>query len=307
MSKDILVSMTTTEDPVKTSLLTARTEFSKARIWPMQPMEIDPSGWLENFAPEDRHVAVALLDTFMFFNGEMTKTLLESALASLAAQPEYSDSPHKWESFLRRALITFPTGETPSPTDSGYMFVRIARQQFGFPESQIVDPQGAVVKVDASQEPVPVIFVDDIVGSGDQLIETWCRDYPLREGGFTSLNDQWEGGEIESVHVVAPIVTWAANQRLTEDYPYFGIGKAHILGPEYSAKNSRTVLVPEELRTDLTRVITKYSPKCGFSGKDAFGHNELALNIAFEHSFPDLSLPLLWSESSDWKPLRKRS
>lgn len=300
-------AMTETRSPKTTSILDVRKEFSKARIWPAQPIEIDPTGWLGNFDDEDVDVAVALLESFVFFNDAMTKTLLESALASLAAQDNFSGDPEMWASFLRRTLISFPTGEDPSPTDSGYIFARMARQHFGFAENQIVDPPTAVKRIEESQSPLPIIFVDDVVGSGDQLISTWRREYPNRNRAYVSLEDQWNDGAIESAHVVAPIVTWMAKARLAEDFPYFKIGKAHLLTREYSATNENTVLVPEELRGDLLAVISKYADRINKTPEEALGHGRLALNIAFEHSFPDLSLPMLWAESEDWKPLRRRS
>lgn len=288
-------------------LLAMRSEFSRAGIWPAQPMNINPAGWISNFDEEDVEVALALLESFIFFNSAMTSTLLESAMASLAAETRFANDPDEWYSFLQRAIITFPTGEEPSPTDSGYLFVRMVRQELGFAEGQIFEAGGAVRYVDKAKQAIPIIFVDDIVGSGDQLIATWKRDYRLANGGYSSLCDQWENDEIESVHIVTPITTWFARERLAEDYPYIRIGSAHVIGPEYSARHEQTALVPEGLRTDLNRIILKYAPRLGLREDEAFGHNDLGLNLAFEHSFPDLSLPMLWDESANWKPLRRRS
>lgn len=270
-------------------------------------MQIDPEGWLSNFDAEDKPIACALLESFIFFNDDMTSTLLESALASVASEPVFARDPSTWEYFLNNAVITFPTGEVPNPTDSGYLFVRHIRQNLGFSEEQIYDPSGAVNKLESQHVEVPLILVDDIVGSGDQVIETWERKYPLGSSGYSSLKDQWENDKVGSVYVVAPIVTWYAEDRLAKQYPDIKIRAAHTLGAEYSAKSDETALVPESLRAGLVDMIIKYAPRIGMTASDAFGHHDLGLNMAFDHAMPDLTLPMIWSDTPNWKPLRRRS
>lgn len=289
-----------------TRLLELRGEFSNANIWPMQPMDIDPAGWLSNFDDEDQLVASALLESFVFFNEDMVSALLRSALASIAEQPDFDAGQSAWQSFLDSVLISFPAGEEPSPTDSGYHFVRKMRQ-VGFDEGRILDPPGMVNRIESLTEPAALILVDDIVGSGDQLVASWNRDYPLRSGGYTSLAEQWDEGKITAAYVVAPIVTWEARRRLAEDLPFMRVRAAHTLGPEYSALSEHTILVPEALREQLKDVVIKYAPRIGVSEDKAFGHGRLGLNLAFDHATPDLTLPLIWSSAAEWKPLRRRS
>ena len=287
-------------------LLESRGEFSNASIWPMQPMEIDPAGWLSNFDEEDQPVASALLESFVFFNDEMVSSLLRSALASIAGYPDFDPGIGEWERFLDNVLVSFPTGEEPSPTDSGYHFVRKMRQ-FGFDEDRILDPQGMVNRIESLADPIALILVDDIIGSGDQMVASWKRDYPLRSGGYTSLASQWEEEKITAVYAISPVVTWDARRRLAEDLPFMRVRAAHTLGQEYSALSEQTILVPAALRKKLKDVVIKYAPRIGITEEKAFGHAQLGLNLAFDHATPDLTLPLIWSSTAGWKPLRRRS
>lgn len=270
-------------------------------------MEIDPSGWLKNFDVEDQDVALAILDSFIFFNEAMTTSLLKAAMSTISTGKEFDGHPNIWNTFINRVLITFPTGESPSPTDSGHLFVRQARQKLGFSESQIHTPNSVVDFIEHSGTATALILMDDIVGSGDQLIATWNRDYPLVAGGFTSLSEQYKQGKIDAVYVVAPIITVTATERLSEDFSFMQIRAAHILGHEYCAINPNTNIVPEFLRERLHQVISKYSPQVGCPSNGSYGHGKLGLNLAFSHSMPDLTLPLIWANTPNWTPLRRRS
>jgi hypothetical protein len=88
---------------------------------------------------------------------------------------------------------------------------------------------------------------------------------------------------------------------------FLRIRVAHVLGQEYSALSENTTLVPEALRARLKDVVVKYSTRIGIPEEKVFGHGRLGLNLAFGHSIPDFTLPLMWATAPDWKPLRRRS
>lgn len=289
------------------SVLSLRSDFTQARLWPMQPMDIDPAGWLRNFDEEDSEVALALLDSFLFFNEEMTLSLLRSALASIAARAPFEKNAGTWNRFLENAVITYPTGENPNPTDSGHLFARHARTKLGFREEQICTPNDAVKLAESAQNPITLFFIDDIVGSGDQLVETWTRGYVLDEGGYTTLKDQFSEGKLAGVYVAAPIATEAAKIRLLEELPYFAVCAGHTLSADYSAGHDSTALVPAPLRSKLRDVVEKYAPRLECTLNEAYGHGGHGLNLAFAHSVPDLTLPLIWKDTPNWTPLRKRT
>ena len=289
------------------SVLNLRTDFTHARLWPMQPMEIDPEGWLRNFDDEDIDVSLALLDSFIFFSNDMTFSLLRSSLASIASYDSFENSGEMWREFLDKSILTYPTGNNPNPTDSGHMFARHARTKLGFREEQIYTPDAAVKAIESSTEPATLIIIDDIVGSGDQLIETWRRGYSLSSEGFTSLHDQFTAGKLSRVYIAAPIATEQAKTRLFEELPFIELCVAHTLSSTYSARNPNTVIVPNHLRSKLHHVIEKYAPRISCTPEEAYGHGQFGLNIAFDHSVPDLTLPLIWKATENWTPLRKRS
>lgn len=83
-------------------------------------------------------------------------------------------------------MVTRVTGEVPNDTDSGYMFARMARQQLGLDERQIMSNREALETL-LREGPRPVVFVNDFVGSGDQFISTWEREYELTGGTTASF------------------------------------------------------------------------------------------------------------------------
>ena len=50
----------------------------------------------------------------------------------------------KWRLFVDTVIITYVTGETPNPTDSGVSFARRARQSLRIDQAMIMEPDEAV-------------------------------------------------------------------------------------------------------------------------------------------------------------------
>src|SRR5213079_2016276 len=90
-----------------------------------------------------RDHAVALLDSFIFISARQTKKMFTNAVHTLSAELTAGESTYvakrdRWRNFLRTAIITAPTGEDPNPTDSGFIFQRLARTALRVPESNIL-------------------------------------------------------------------------------------------------------------------------------------------------------------------------
>ena len=144
-------------------------------------------GWLNNFTPEKLPHALALLDSFQFFSHDLTSQMFATAfrrLANLVLTPEEkTKNPiEDWNRFRQSLIVTIVTGESPSLTDSGYVFARLARQALGLSENQIVSNEDAIRRR-ASGNQSPILFVDDFVGSGSQFEQTWEREHTVNRRG----------------------------------------------------------------------------------------------------------------------------
>lgn len=273
-------------------------------------MDIDPTGWLSNFHDgREREIAAALLESFMFINEAQTIKMLEMAFASLAVDPfvetlQGSGIEDKWREFRRRVLITFPTDDQDAPSSSGYLFVRHARQDLGLAEPQLLAPGKLIERVASLTLATPIVFLDDIVGTGEQFCESWERQYEVN-GVVTTLGA--EAARLQAPVYYCPVVCTAAGLRaISATAPDVKVRPAHFLPDVYSASSPETILVPTEMRAELPGFISTVSRRAGVTRFQELGWGNLSLAIAFEHSVPDLTLPIFHSEKNGWKPLRKR-
>lgn len=297
--------MQTTDPIVETKAF-----LSRAGFWPKSPLGIDSAAWLDNFLPDEREVARALLDSFIYLNDDVTNQLLLSAFRDISSllhvdvdihgQPESIETI--WASFLNAAIITYPTGEKPNPSDSGHLFARKARQLFDFGQEQILEPAEAneVLTRDPSR---PIVFVDDFAGSGNQFIETWNRTYSNTSKSFSIISSEHNA----TMFYVLPIITAQARNRFANEAPSVHVCAAHTISDRYSVLHEHSVVMPNSLRATAKDIISNASVRAGISDDMALGFAELGLCLAFSHSVPDATLPLFWHESPTWKPLVKRS
>lgn len=164
--------------------------FVDVQLWPRRT-NLDPKAWLNNFRDDEREYAVHLLNAFLYFSTDFVNELFRAAFQRLSCDVASRDEPFvqaqaRWQQFRRNVLVTFVMGETPSETDSGLSFARKARQELGVPEENIMAPERAL-QVLIDNGPRPVVFVDDFVGSGDQCVATWRREYELADGNLASF------------------------------------------------------------------------------------------------------------------------
>ena len=258
--------------------------------------------WLDNFDKNDQSTATALLDAFVHIDNGSVNAIFSAAFGSLAgvvcAADAYSVAITQWQEFLGSVLVTFPTGEDPNPSDSGYAFQRKVRQVMEIDQSQIVEPGEAYRRLRDSKG--HVVFVDDIVGSGDQFVETWQRPYPAEEitGSFADISSQI------SAHFVPLFATLDGAERIRSQVPTLNLMPIHQLGAEYSARERNSFTWTDIAHDDGVQLVEKYSQRAGIP--NPWGYKDLGLCLGFEHGIPDATLPLFYWEQNGWRPLVRR-
>lgn len=280
--------------------------------WPSS--KIDPHGWLENFEPADRTYAAHMLARFMFFSDELVDALFLSAFQSLSNRVRQGWLPRlganrAWNGFLNRAYITIVQGETPNPSDSGFLFARKARQVLGMPEDQLLAP-GAALKAMADGFDGPIIFVDDFVGSGAQFLSTWQRKREISGHGRIAFSDMPKRPEQPVIYCNA-ILTEFGRDRIERECPDVILVTGNIMPYSYSWTHATSLLWPVEHQKLGIEFIRRVSGVIGFGEdlggeQDWQGFNRLGLGIAFEHSTPDATLPIFHCDQN-WRPLVRRS
>lgn len=287
-------------------------------FWPGED-KLDVDRWLSNFDEDDKDTAIVLLSSFVFLSDRVVESLLADAYTSLQRSIKMVDwdlvdgNGRKMKE--PNVLFTFPTGENPSVTDSGYTFARKMRQQFKLDESQIMAP-AKVAEVLSSRSANDVnntalVLVDDFAGSGEQVCKTLEREIRVKDEKSASIQALANEKGLR-VYYCLLVATGYAKKRLEREHNYLSVICSHVLGERYNIKSTNCAIVADDVRAKLCTLIDKYadlyleSPNVpDYVGK--YGFHNLGLTIAFQHSVPDATLPIFWAESSDWKPLYRRS
>ena len=106
------------------------------------------------------------------------------------------------------------------------------------------------------------------------------------------------------------VATQSGLAALREHCPDLTVRPANSIDSRYSLLSADSVLWPDDLRHDAIDVIYNASRRAGIVDNYTYGwkgFHDLALAIAFEHSIPDATLPLIYWEQDGWNPLRRKT
>ena len=279
-------------------------------IWPVR-QDMDPYAWLKNFTTDERPFAFNLLNVFLYYEDRLVNALLGATVQRLSTQISQSatsltEAQEIWHEFLSSTYITYVQGEDPNPTDSGLVFARKARQVLGISEERITEPQRALTAL--LQNPhSSLILLDDFVGSGNQMIETWHRTHTLTVGQTESLAMAARNGR--SIYFAPIIATKYGLGRIRRECPGLDVRPAHVLDEQYSLTAANCILWPDLLKPDATSFLLHASQRAGIVDEYDYGwkgFHDLALGLAFSGSVPDATLPLFFWNRNGWAPLISR-
>lgn len=277
----------------------------KSTIWPTQD-KIRPRAWLNNFEESDRGVASYLLDKFVFFSNHYTDRLLYKAYNDLISHFEgYAEADLL--SVFQNIKVTPLEGELPNPSDSGNLLCRKMRQSFNFAEANIVTPAQAVAFANDGEF---ILFVDDFIGSGDQFLETWRRNY-LTEYPKSFCHIALDNGP--TFVVLALVCTESALARINSELDHVTVFSCHIVDERSSIFNLQDCKYTfREIDAFLEKYCDRLTPQEEYIRNNReflkYGYHRLGLLLGFEHSVPDATLPVFWSAGTgDWSPLYERT
>lgn len=291
------------------TVLTKCDALMDAELWRREP-SVRPRAWLHNFDLVDRPAAAVLLDHFVYFSTNAVDHMLLSLYRQMRDGLIATMGKERALATLNEAVFTSVEGEDPNITDSGNLFCRKLRQTAGINDDRFVDPARALQQ---AKDGKLVVFLDDILGSGSQIDATWKRGY------LAALPYSFADVEAQSAsHVIYAtlVASWTGLERMRADIPAIKVVAAHVLAPAETISGvPRSVLRPdiEDIPAAVEALLAKYSPRLRVppylegNRTRMYGHGELGLMIAFEHSTPDSTLPLFWADGSDqWTPLVRR-
>ena len=276
--------------------------FSSIGIWPSRVV-LDPERWLDNFLEEEVEHALYLLNAFMYFASALVDQIFSTSIRTIGRWM----TRDQWKEFLGSLLVTIVTGEEPSVTDSGHLFARKARS-LGIPEERIISPEQTCDRIQHGFNG-PVVFVDDLVGSGNQFIRTWHRTHLTKYDSFISLASIFPA----KFYYCPAFCTEFGLKQIKSECPEVTVSPGIFIPDNYGALAPNSIVWPSRLKSTAEEFIRSASERAGIpdtggaTPDDWRGFASLGLTIAFEDSVPDATLPIIYWEQNGWRPLMRRT
>lgn len=252
----------------------------------------------------------------MYYPEGMAEELLRSAVQRLSQNVlDFNLPPHevasRWRAFVEGLIVVPVRGEDPNPSDSGFAYVRMARNALGLRQSQFHEEREALQLLQSVHHGGvrrDVVFVDDFVGSGNQFVTTWLREVPLDGGG--ELSFARIASATASRFFYCPLVATEEGAVVIDSCcPEVTLSPAHFLPAEYSAFHAESRLWEPERRATGPQVLEAIAQRVGMpdtggtSVDDWRGFHGLGLGLAIRDSIPDANLGVFRWTGPGWAPL----
>jgi hypothetical protein len=283
------------------SVLAKCEALKRSGIWAPEP-KLRPSAWLNNFKNDsERLIAAILLDNFIFYSDRAADRLLLAAFDRLeddVLTGAISFPGRAGAELLSDLIFTPVEGEDPRPTDSGKALCGKLRDLAQVEDRRFFDPHAALQQAALG---APVVFVDDFLGSGRQLITTWKREYLA--GAIPSFEAAYAASAFPAI-CIAMVATECALRNLgNEGIPIIvvathvledGYGVAHLEPP---ALTPPIVDFQASLRAFLGSHAAALTLPNYLQAADSplYGFYQLGLLFSLERKPPDCTLPIFWA------------
>ncbi|MBA1347229.1 hypothetical protein [Rhizobium sp. WYCCWR 11146] len=276
-------------------------KFREFHIWPLSA-ELDIRQWLSNFEEQHHDFALRLLDGFSYLADPVINAMLTGAMQRLVTQAT-AKSRTPAVGFFDETIFVLVQGERPSASDSGYLYARKLRDKLGVAEGKIKDPSDALKVINQFRN---VVFVDDFIGSGQQMLHTWHGKHEIAPGQVASFKELSTFGSHDFFYC-ATICSAAGHTNLSQLIPELRIFAANFLREEDSLIYKDRPIWRGRYDESIA-LLKQYSIKAGYQAEnggeeDWRGFHRQALGLAYWHGVPDATLPVFRSTRNNWKPL----
>lgn len=281
--------------------------FSKVGVWERRA-DLRPDLWLNNFTGDGREYAISLLNAFLYFSNDLMLELIRGAFHGLS-RTLFAGGHNRieaWREFADRAVFTPVRVDLGDPAESGIEWTARWRKDLRLAEGKTVWSEAAMKKL-LDDPTVPVVFVDDFVGSARQMIGMWNREINVvgHGGSYTFGGIAAQNGA--SLIYTPALCTAFGRRMLTEHCPGLYVNPGNEITDQHSAMADDSVIWPEEHLTGAREFVEAASREAGIPEEMWAGYEKLGLAIGYGQSVPDATLPLIYWEEGGWQPLMKRA
>lgn len=275
--------------------------------------------WLTNFDDDSIDLALRILDETVYYSDSRVKRLCRHSLTHNLFSRQMRDLEQRsnfgmsdaelkdmWrENLSHTAIVPVLDSLAPSmqdPGQSGHVIVRLYSAIEVCRQEQIVTPTALHARL-SSGNFQNVLFVDDFLGSGDQLFIFWTTPQPDADEPSVSRAPADLLSDFPNVDYsfTALVASSDGVDTARRDLPDLYIDACEVLNPEYRVFGADSMYFPDQAqRQQGFEVLTRLASNTGLN---ALGHNDLDYAVAFHHGAPDATLPILKETSSTWKKL----
>jgi hypothetical protein len=252
--------------------------------------------WLGQFGePQHQRVALRLLQRLRFYGAPAVREKLGQAgeIVKSGLQVELPKGVKK-----RRDIAI---GYLDGAGKSGAQWARNFAQQHGIHGTNVLE-QGALAGTTIANPDVRVlVFLDDFVGTGTSASDN-----------FTKLNTQVRG-TLTRAGLRVEFIAAAGFQpgvdkleeRLADLQLPVRVSVLEVLGDEDRCFHERSRIFPEPEEREFAKRLLMSIGR-GLAPRSPVGFGDSQAVVVFSDSCPNNSLPVLWQEADNWKPLFPR-
>jgi hypothetical protein len=299
-------------DPIKKTTLERAKFFQSVQVWPLTE-DMNYSGWLNNFKTDnDKMLACLILDFFTYYSAKIVNNMFVASIGRAGSKLLKLFPDWKHSDFYDRCIYSYIPGEVPNISDSGFNFARKLKDVGEIPEEQLVEFRDIPETLERFKKPVPVILVDDFIGSGEQCSKAWNKNkFKYNNKTLKEISEK-----DKHVFVYAPlIVNHIGFKRIQKDCPSLILTPTHILGPEYNLFDPTCFCwknQPDLYAAGIELILRKSGEigipsTAGRDPQDEKGFWEQGLALRFEHGAPDAIPSFFYWCHENWTPLFKKS
>lgn len=275
------------------------------------------NSWLKNFDQQSRKYALTLLNHFIFYPERDVKRLCYHALTHVIFKEELLDFDRRSSfacsnqtvyasliSLIKKCAIV-PIWSEGNPSESGNTIARIYTTIPLIHQRQVLRPDQVLPSIYEGTYQ-RFLFVDDFLGSGDQVIDFWNEpSISLGSSGkkipLSRIAQVHPGLSFEYVALVAS--TFGLN-RVRTSCPELKLHVCEELTDEYRVFADTSMFFTTREERDLCHNYLK--DLCQKKGIDLLGWHQLDFAVAFHHGAPNSCLPLFWKRATSWNQLVRR-
>ena len=282
------------------SVLSKCAALKESGIWAPEP-HVRPEAWLNNFSdPLDRLLAAVVLDNFIFYSDRASARLLANAYHRLEDDALLGRlrTPSGTRIDVDALFFSPVEGEHPRPTDSGNTVCKRLRDTLELPDERFLNPATALEQARAGRT---IVFVDDIVGSGQQLMTTWKR--PYRSDPPLSFEEAYAAQPF-AAFCLAIVATETALSNIATDASPISVVATHVLDASYSIERLEAPAItppipdfPAALQAFLARHASTLTLDhfLQTGRQPLYGFHDLGLLFAIQGGVPDCTVPIVWA------------